>query len=764
MRPLPLVPLIGPELRGRRLRAMLLLLFVVVLAAAAIVAGLSTQQQAGSRWDAAFAEANGAHVTITSDEPAALARVAGDPRVQARSASYDVLGGVEVARGTDVLGETVVVQMAAGARPTIAEPLLREGRWVRSGAADEVVVDRAFALTEDLSLGDRISLRSGDRTISAVVVGQALNLRDTFWPDGDATVWLDPAGFGGLAAADTGGQAVFLRLRAPGAAEAFVSDVSGEVGTIDWLDTRTDVLRANEIFDAFLQVLGGFLMVAAAIVVAGSVTTRMLARRRDIGLLKAVGVTPGQVTAAVVVAHAAVAAVGVLVGWLLGGLLASSLQLQVAEVLGSAGPAFDPSALLVALLVVEALVVLATVLPAWRAGRVPTTVALAPVSPTRGHRSRLAFAGERLGLGPVVVAGLRDAFARPARAALTALALAVAVVAVVVAAGFDRTIDGVFGDPALAGEPEEIRVWPSDGESALAVPRALDTARGVTSWFTETGSDAVLDEEQFLAVAMGGDAADSGFVVREGRMFRRPGEAVTGYGFLQRFGVEVGDRLTIRVRERPLTLTVVGWYSETEEAGEMLRFPFADLAALDPGVRPDSYRINLEPGADRTAVAASLSETLGTQARVEPVPPPDPGLLDPFLLAVAVISGLVIVVALANLAATLVLVVRERARDLAILRAVGFTPRQAVAVVATGGVVLALVAVGVGVPLGWLFNSAANDAVGAEIGMGPGIAEPPPWTVVALVAPLAVAITAGLAMLAARRAATEEVAVLVRWE
>ncbi|MFC4784410.1 FtsX-like permease family protein [Nocardioides sp. MAHUQ-72] len=758
-----LAALIRPELRGRRLRAMLVLLGVVALAAAAIVAGLSTQQQAGSRWDAAFAQSNGAHVTITSDGPAALRRVAADRRVAARSAAYAVAFGVEVLRGRAVVGETVVLRMSDRSRPDIARPLLRDGRWGSEGAADEAVVDRAFALDEGISLGDRLTLRQGGRSVTVTVVGQAINLRDTFYPDGDATVWLDPAGFDALAPG-AGERTVFLRLHDPDAAEAFVSDVSGSVGTSDWRDTRTDVLRAGSVFATFLRALGGFVMVAAAIVVAGSVATRVLARRRDIGLLKAVGATPAQVTAAVVLAHVLVAGVGVLLGWLLGGWLSGKLQLGVAEVLGSAGPVFDPVALLITLVVVEVLVVAATVLPARRAGRIPTTVALAPVPPTRGHRSRLAAFGERLGLGPVVVAGLRDAFAQPARATMTALALGVAVVGVVVTAGFSRTIDSVIGDPAVTGEPEEVRVFPAEGAPRGVVPRALDREAGVRSWFTETGSEATLGEEQFLANAVGGDIEDAGFVVRQGRMIRHRGETVTGYGFLQRFGVEVGDRIAVRVEGHPLTLTIVGWYSETEEAGEMLMYPFADAAALDSGVRPESYRVDLAPGADRAEVAGSLTQALGPAARVEAVPQENADVVDPFLLAVDLISGLVILVALANLAATLALVVRQRARDLAVLRAVGFTPRQAVAVVATDGVVLALLAVAVGLPLGWVLSGAANDAVGAQIGMGPGIAQHPSWTVVVLVAPLAVVVTVGLAVLAARRAATAEVAELVRYE
>jgi putative ABC transport system permease protein len=111
-----------------------------------------------------------------------------------------------------------------------------------------------------------------------------------------------------------------------------------------------------------------------------------------------------------------------------------------------------------------------------------------------------------------------------------------------------------------------------------------------------------------------------------------------------------------------------------------------------------------------------------------------------------------------------VLVVRERSRDLAVLRAVGFTPRQAISVVAIGGVTLAVLASLIGVPLGWWLSNAANNGVGSEIGMGPGIAVAPSWTLVAVLVPLALLVTAGLAVLAARRAATQDVAKLVRYE
>jgi hypothetical protein len=111
---------------------MLLLFVVVVLAAAAIVARLSTRQQACNRWDTAFAEANGAHVTIVSDRPSSLRRVATDPRVRSHSRAYAVTG-TDVSHGSDVLGTALVVAMAGDDLPRIATPLLREGRWARQG-------------------------------------------------------------------------------------------------------------------------------------------------------------------------------------------------------------------------------------------------------------------------------------------------------------------------------------------------------------------------------------------------------------------------------------------------------------------------------------------------------------------------------------------------------------------------------------------------------------------------------------------------------
>ena len=764
MSPIALGRLLRGELRGRRLRAMLLFVLVIALASAALVAGLEGQSKASSQWDASFEEANGAHVTLDSADAALLDEVVALPEVAASTHTYrrtrtelDVL-----VDGTPVT--TAYVREVAGSDlPEIARPLLRDGRWARSGASDEVVIDRAFGIDAGIDVGDTIAIATpaGPRTF--VVAGRAIDLIDCFYPNcTPVTAWLDPAGFERI---DVDyGLSVFVRLHDPQAVDQFIARL-GEygLGTQGWLDTRDDTLSVYEIFGAFLGAFGVFVMIAAAIVVAGSMATRAVARRRDVGLLKAVGVTPRQVTASIVLAHMSAAAFGVVAGWVLGGLLAPVTEVDLGEVLGTGGLSFSAGTLVVALVVVELIVVLATVAPAWRAGRMSTTAALASVTAHHTRGRVFGRAASRIGLGPIGMAGVRDVFGRRARSTLTALALALAVVAVLVTVGTQRTIDRTFGEPTLLGAPEELRVYPLTAEAA-AIPSILDAERGVTSWFTEVEQDLALGDEPFLGLALGGDVAHAGFDVREGRMLARSGEAVAGWGLLNRFGLDVGDEVSVTADGEPIRLTIVGWYREAEDTGEVLRFSLADLERIKPGVEPQWASVNIAPDTPAEEVAGSLSSRLGGSARVELRPPAESDEIDAFRLAFLLVSVLVVVVALANLASTMLLAVRERTHDLGVLRAVGVTPRQVVVMIAVGAAALAVAAAVIGLPIGWAVSGMVSGVVGSASGIGPGIGAGPGLLSALVMVPLTIGVAALLGGVAARRAAAAEVSDLVRYE
>ena len=149
--------------------------------------------------------------------------------------------------------------------------------------------------------------------------------------------------------------------------------VQGIGGTDSWLDTRRDFLTLDRVFGAFVTAFGLFVLAAAAVVVAGSMAARMVERRKEIGLLGAVGFTPRQVSTRCSSSTSRSACCAAIVGWFLAGFLAPKLQLGIGAALGPQGPAWTLLGLVVAALVISVILTLATLVPARRAARRPVT-------------------------------------------------------------------------------------------------------------------------------------------------------------------------------------------------------------------------------------------------------------------------------------------------------------------------------------------------------------------------------------------------------
>jgi putative ABC transport system permease protein len=125
-------------------------------------------------------------------------------------------------------------------------------------------------------------------------------------------------------------------------------------------------------------------------------------------------------------------------------------------------------------------------------------------------------------------------------------------------------------------------------------------------------------------------------------------------------------------------------------------------------------------------------------------------------------SLLLVAVGLVNLLTTLLLVTRERSRDYGIFKAVGLTPRGVLAVVNSGGAVLGLIAIVVGIPAGIAIFRALmavmSPSEGTDIVGTPGV------LALALIVPVVLAVTALASSLPARRAARTSAAVVLRAE
>ena len=220
--------------------------------------------------------------------PAAVAAAAALPEVAEAGAPRRLVrvGGGRRARGR------LVVSALPGARDR--RPPARDRRPAPARAG-EVTLNRALALGMGLGPGDPDVARGrAARRSSASPCSRS--------PSADG--WVTPAQVGRAhARAARGGRAVDrvggrrrLRLRDPDAAAAVAQRLAadGRVRVSDWLEARSDFTDESRRTLAILGAATLLALLAAGFTLATAIGGRVLADRRRIGLLRAVGVTPAR--------------------------------------------------------------------------------------------------------------------------------------------------------------------------------------------------------------------------------------------------------------------------------------------------------------------------------------------------------------------------------------------------------------------------------------------------------------------------------------
>ena len=755
------VVLAGAGLRGRRRSGLAATFVVLTMAAIGIAAGLTVSRQGAPLLDEAADEANVAHLVLFGDA-AAVASAAAGPEVAAWSGPFVTRGGLDLL----VEGGEVPARLTALDDPDIPvnRPASLAGRWMASD--DEIVLDRSVASDLGIEVGDETSFGLDGTITSFEVVGTAVDLTDCFYPQCEpARAWTTSGGLDRLGGgADATTAQGWMRFDDAARADPFVERLAAEgvtdiEGSESWLDTRSDFLTLDRVFGSFVAAFGLFVLAVAAVVVAGSTTMRIVARRREIGLLGAVGCTPGQITTGLLLENLTVGVAAGTMGWFLGGLLAPSLQLGIGRTLGPQDPSWTAIGLVVSISAISAILAAATIAPAWSAARRPVTDVLrdVPTHQVSGITRRVARLPSRLPL-----LGVQEALSQPTRAALSSLAIVVAVVGAVVSVGFIGAVAAVGDDPATAGTPWDVALLPGE-VPATDVEAALLEVPGIERWYSEVPRRSTLDGGTFLSVATSGDPAAAGFQIAEGRTPQRAGEAIAGYGFLERFGLAVGDEVRLLAGTTPITVEIVGWYRVTEDSGEVLRYGLTDLAIAEPDVEPDIYRISAVPGEDPGALAATIGARLGPGVGTEIL---DTGVADlaPLLVVLRLIAAVLLVMAGTNLLSTLLTSNREAAGRIGVQLAVGFTPRQVTEQGAVTGASLGAVAILVGIPLGlWLFRT-LSDVVSSSLGVGPGWMPAPAIASIAALGVATMVMSTALGGLATSRVARRSVSDLVRGE
>src|ERR1700691_481629 len=409
------IRLAARDIRRHKAQAVLLLL-AITAATITLVLGLALNGVTSHPYQQTRAATNGPDLVAGDGVllgPAAGPTAVSAAQVQAETRALIHLSGVTEYSGpypvaSAILrtrGLTVPVQAEGRAQAPAAvdQPKLTAGSWVRPGG---VVIERTFATALGVGVGDRVTLDGRPFTVTGIAVTAAAapypNCQETdclFTVNTSSNLSTLNVGLTWVTEADARAMAspqaplsymLNLKLKDPATAPALqnqlLSAAGGVGGAIDqgidsvntWQDISSAAGQLVQDEQAVLRpgaLLAVLLAVASVAVLAGG---RMAERTRRVGLLKAVGSSPGLVAAVLVAENLALALVAAVAGLIIGWLTAPLITNPGAGLIGTAGP---PSITLAKIRLTFALalaVALAsTLVPAIKASRSSTVSALA---------------------------------------------------------------------------------------------------------------------------------------------------------------------------------------------------------------------------------------------------------------------------------------------------------------------------------------------------------------------------------------------------
>ncbi|MEV7320178.1 FtsX-like permease family protein [Streptomyces sp. NPDC093970] len=770
------------DLRTHRGEALFLVLatagIVVSLLMATALFGYATNP-----WQRVFSQTRGAHVWIHTGTATDLGKLTGVDGVESVAGPYATAATTLASRGTRAFVEL----RATPALPEVGRPVLTAGHWLDPGTPDGVVLESRLARALLAGPGDTLALPDGAGNVTVVGVAESAEAR--YRPgEQPGLVWALPA-----AVQHPTGQVIGLRLTDPTETDYAVQRAvttlgAGAIGEVStWRQARAEAQGDNRLLGQVLGLFGLGALIAAGFAVHGAITTRIRGHLRDISVLKAIGFTPGQVVRVFLCQHIAYALFGAVVATAATRALGSRVPGRLGDAARMWHVLPGHTVAQFAIPVGAVLFIAATTaLAAWRAGRVPpvpgtrtspVATGRRPIAPGRppgegssnslrrafesplraSSQARLSELMRRaLGVGvpaPVVL-GLHATLTRPARSLTTVARLALPLLLIVVATSAWTTLDRFHSSPDEIGLPAALTVHTHKRLGDRDVRALVERDPQVAAAYPGV-EVAALVPGQTATIALRGlgtSGAPYPYTLAQGRPPHGSDEAVAGQGLLDLLHVRVGDWVRMTVGDQPQILHIVGRSIEPENAGRVISTSLDTLRENDPRLTPTLFQLRLRPGADPRTVARRLTaaghEQLEVHAAVNPA--------DELSPLRGVVVGLILVLGLIGLVEVLTTIggtVREGERDLPALKAIGLSPRQIAAVTMTATGCTALAAFLTGTALGTPLARRLIDAQGRSSGIGAGIAQDPPLTLLVLLGAATVLGAAGLAALPALRAA-----------
>jgi predicted lysophospholipase L1 biosynthesis ABC-type transport system permease subunit len=631
--------------------------------------------------------------------------------------------------------------------------VIEQGRRPRSDRADEVLITLRTARNAGLEIGDRVQFHAygpgqietvfGDPwtppdgvRISVRVVGIARDPTDAQLSQTIKLMFGTPA-FARLHARQAALTLIPIWLQGgPDNAPAFQRELEkfsrtfpgGEV-PFDEVSSREDADAANHSANA---VVAGLLIVALVAGLAGLVTISQAVRRylggsdneRDVlaslGARRIDRTATHLVTAIPFLAAVPFVAAGVAFA------VSPLFPVGAARTL-EPHPGLDADLLVliggaVAWLAVVA-VLTATV--AWSTSTRPRRSA----RPARSNQLATTTAGSTaLPLAIGARFGLWPRARRRASQRTALVGIVVAVAGVVGSLLFAASVDDFTSTPARFGVTFDL---------ALELPRAeaprvvneLAADRDLVAVAAARSGNATVDGRTVEAYNVEPIKGALSPVVRSGRLPTGSSELAVGPKLLSTLGKQVGDSVKLATNRGERLVTIVGTvFAPAVDSSAFNGEVVLTRSGLDAAVATQDVSgiARVRRGVDRDAVLAGLDTRYAYGVNDESVPnTPGP------IRNLEQIADLPLVLALffaflgaAALGHTLLTTANDRRRDIAVLRALGFTPRQAATVVAGSGTGVAFVALALGIPIGIIAGNVGWSAVARGLYVDPATVVP----------------------------------------
>jgi putative ABC transport system permease protein len=453
----------------RRPGPALLLLLTLTIATGTLGLGLSVYGSADAAWDRAWRATDGFHVSFNVYHPPdesgndrfvrAMDRraveLAGASGVVASSGPWTHLyGSIEVEGGS----EDLTAEIRPPGAYAVDQPLVTSGRWLGSG--DGVVLEGGLASTLGAEPGETVRIQGRPFP----VLGAATTVsRGRFPLARPAQVWVTPQTAERMR--DLGmtveGFELQLHLGDPADAAAFVAEhrpafrTDPDSSAIAFLETWEERRAASH---SDIDIVAGTLLAAGTLIAILTIATaavlvagRMAARIRQVGTLKAVGVTPRQIVLALLLEYGAVALAATAIGIGIGLLLAPVIAETSVTLLGTPQPQLTWTQVAVVGGVAFLVVLVGTVRPAYRGIRRSTVSSLTSGARPPRRPGRISRWAAELGMPLPAVLGLRSSWRRPGRLLTNAAGLTFGVGMIVVALALADSLDLLNTLPPEAG-------------------------------------------------------------------------------------------------------------------------------------------------------------------------------------------------------------------------------------------------------------------------------------------------------------------------